>query len=148
MYAPKSAFPVAFQCYKPTTEKVYGSICMSPNNTVLVVKGRRSNKWSFPKGHKEGCEPYLTCAKRETLEETGIDLESYTAVAYQRLSVGEYYFFELEEEIEPRIQDTQEVSDARWMTIQELQKVSCNVDVNAFISRMKRNTLSFGRRRQ
>lgn len=129
-------FPKAFECYKPTTEMVYGSICMSPKNKILLVRGRRSMKWSFPKGHKESRESYLECAVRETLEETGINLTNHTPVSFQRLSVGSYYFFELEEQL-AEIKDTREVVEARWMNLNEIRDSPCNVDVNRFLSRMK-----------
>ena len=116
---------------------------MSPYNTILLVRGRKSNKWSFPKGHKERGETYLECAIRETAEEAGIALDNYIPVAYQRLSVGEYYFYELPEEVAPTINDSQEITDARWMTMDEMREEPCNVDVNNFLSRMRRNTYFF-----
>ena len=136
-------FPKAFSCYKSSSEKVYGTICMSPNNRILLVKGKKSNKWSFPKGHKNRGETYMSCAVRETYEESGINLDGYVPVAYQRLSVGEYYFYELEQEVTPQIQDIQEITEASWMSIDEIQQTSCNVDVNNFLSRLRRNTNFF-----
>jgi bis(5'-nucleosidyl)-tetraphosphatase len=130
-------FPNAFRCYKPYTEKVFGSICITPENKILLVKGRRSGKWSFPKGHKEPGETYLECARRETLEEAGIDLTSYIPVASHRLSVGEYYFYEIEEQC-PCINDAREIVDARWMSLSEMRKSQCNVDVSAFLSRLNK----------
>ena len=137
------SFPKAFSCYKANTEKVYGSICMSPLNTILLVRGRKSKKWSFPKGHKHRGETYIDCAVRETHEEAGIDLENILPVAYQRLSVGEYYFYDLSEEVVPQINDSQEITEVRWMTIEEMRISPCNVDVNNFLSRLRRNTNFF-----
>lgn len=136
-------FPKAFSCYKATTDKVYGSICISSLNTILLVRGRKSNKWSFPKGHKKRGETYIDCAVRETYEEAGIILDNVLPSAYQRLSVGEYYFYDIEEEIAPCIKDTQEISEARWMSINEMRRESCNVDVNNFLSRLQRNSNFF-----
>jgi 8-oxo-dGTP pyrophosphatase MutT (NUDIX family) len=131
-------FPAAFHCYKPNNQKVYGSICISPLSTILLVRGRKSNKWSFPKGHKDGNETYLECVNRETYEEAGIDLLNYVPSAFQRLSVGEYYFYELPYEVETEIQDTREIMEARWMSLNEMKSEKCNVDVNAFLSKIKR----------
>lgn len=137
MYDSTRPFPRAFQCYKPNTEKVYGTICMTPQNTLLLVQGRKSMKWSFPKGHKQCGESYLDCALRETLEETGVDLQDEVPVSFQRLSVGEYYFFEVEET--PLVPgDTREIIDARWMNLSEIRSSPCNVDVNNFLLRMRR----------
>jgi 8-oxo-dGTP pyrophosphatase MutT (NUDIX family) len=115
---------------------------MTPQNKILLVLGRRSMKWSFPKGHKERGESYLECAIRETLEETGIDLRCETPVSYQRLSVGKYYFFEVEEQ-PTCIQDPREVLEARWMTVDEIQESYCNVDVSNFLMRLKKDSRSF-----
>jgi 8-oxo-dGTP pyrophosphatase MutT (NUDIX family) len=138
-------FPDAFKCYRPYTEKVFGSICITPQNKILLVKGRRSGKWSFPKGHKQYGETYLECARRETLEETGIDLSSYIPVAIHRLSIGEYYFYEIEEQ-RPCINDTREIVDVRWMSLSELRSSRCNVDISAFLSRLKRSMDIFSNR--
>ena len=140
-----NTFPKAFHCYKPFSALVFGSICMTPDNKVLLVKGRQSNKWSFPKGHKESGETYIDCCTRETMEETGVDLSNRVPVAYQRLSAGEYYFYEMEEVL-PVIQDCNEISEARWVSISEMRSLNCNVDVNAFLSRMKREMGIFKRR--
>ena len=99
-------------------------------------------KWSFPKGHKKRGESYLDCAVRETFEESGIDLRCETPVSYQRLSVGEYYFFEVEEQV-TEIHDSHEVLDVRWMSVNEIKETYCNVDVSNFLARMNREYRSF-----
>jgi hypothetical protein len=60
-------------------------------------------------------------------------------IAYKRLSVGEYYFYDLDEETAPTINDTREIDEVKWMTIDEMKNVSCNVDVNNFLIRLRRN---------
>jgi len=130
-------FPKSFSCYKPYNHKVYGTICITPYNTVLLVCGKKTGKWSFPKGHMKRGERYIECAVRETLEETGIDLADRKPVAYHKLSVGEYFFFEVEEEIETGVVDTTEISEARWLCMEDLVKLPCNVDVNKFIERLR-----------
>jgi len=136
-------FPKAFSCYKSSSEKVYGTICISRLNTILLVRGRKSKKWSCPKGHKHRGETYIECAVRETEEEAGINLEHSIPIAYQRLSVGEYYFYDLDEEVTPRINDTLEITEAKWMTIDEMRVAACNVDVNNFLIRLRRNNNFF-----
>ena len=132
------AFPAPFQCYKPPDHKVFGTVCMSKANRILLVKGRRSGKWSFPKGHKQRAENYLDCAVRETLEETGIDLRGQRSMMCHKLSVGEYYFYELEDELEPITRDSEEVEEAGWYDIDEIRSMCCNVDVSHFLDRIKR----------
>jgi 8-oxo-dGTP pyrophosphatase MutT (NUDIX family) len=132
-------FPKSFQCYKPANHKVYGSICITPQNSILLVRGRRSGKWSFPKGHKNRSETYLECALRETYEEAGVSLYGIVPMAYHKLSVGEYFFFEVGEELETTINDAREITEVRWVALDEMGKISCNVDVNNFLDRLDRN---------
>jgi len=132
-----SGFPPSFQCYKPPHHKVYGAVCISSTNKVLLVKGRKTGKWSFPKGHKHRKETYIECALRELLEETGITLQGNTSISSTKLSVGEYYFFEVEE-VPLNPADTDEIVDARWMSLSEIRSSPCNVDVNNVLLRMRR----------
>ncbi len=44
------------------------------NTEILLIKHVNSGHWSFPKGHVEGDETEVETAKREILEETGIDV--------------------------------------------------------------------------
>lgn len=39
----------------------------------LLLRNAKHRSWGFPKGHAEGGESALETARRETLEETGID---------------------------------------------------------------------------
>lgn len=82
---------------------------------------------------------------RETLEETGIDLGEQRPVACHKLSAGEYYFYEMDDEPHPRTRDWREVEETRWMSLEEAAACSCNVDVSCFLSRMDRR---FRRTRQ
>ena len=104
-----------------------------------MVQGRRSGKWSFPKGHKNRAETYLDCARRETFEEAGIILNGLVPMAYHKLSVGEYFFFEVEEELETTVNDVREITEARWVPLKEIAELPCNVDVNNFLDRLDRN---------
>jgi 8-oxo-dGTP pyrophosphatase MutT (NUDIX family) len=131
-------FPAPFQCYKPGHHKVYGTVMISAANRILLVKGRRTGKWSFPKGHKQRSEGYLECAMRETEEETGISLRGQKHISCHKLSVGEYYFFEVDEELEPCVRDGEEVEDAAWFSLDEIRELPCNVDVNHFVERILR----------
>ncbi len=44
------------------------------NTEILLIKHVNSGHWSFPKGHVEGNETETETAKREILEETGIEV--------------------------------------------------------------------------
>ncbi|MBQ6018744.1 MAG: NUDIX domain-containing protein [Clostridia bacterium] len=43
----------------------------------LLIKNCRSSNWGFPKGHMERGEDQLATAKREVLEETGLDIDVF-----------------------------------------------------------------------
>lgn len=139
-------FPAPFQCYRPAYHKVYGTVCISPENRILLVRGRDTGKWSFPKGHREGRESFLDCARRETLEETGVELDGQQPTACHKLAHGEYYFFELDEEPGLNPSDTQEVVEARWMSVEEMRRHPVNVDVNYFLDRLRRSAFRAAQR--
>jgi hypothetical protein len=59
-------------------------------------------------------------------------------MAYHKLSAGEYYFFELSEELTPVVCDSREVAEAGWYTLEDMAGMECNVDVSYFLSRVNR----------
>lgn len=127
----KTNFPAPFKCYMPPHFKVYGAICISPNNKVLLVQGRKTGMWSFPKGHLESGETALQCALRELQEETGLRLR-IQPMAYKKYATGGYFLFSVPEEYRLFPQDSREVLQARWFTLDEIQKLQKNVGVSLF----------------
>lgn len=147
MFSPSSpVFPSPFRSYIPPHEKVYGAICISPKSKILVVRGRSSGKWSFPKGHlkPKSNERAFECALRELYEETGIYIDAKNlnpcSVPSKRFRVGEYFILDLEKEISPLPRDVREISEARWVTQDELQgflsEDIANIDIRSFVSKM------------
>lgn len=111
--------------------QVYGSIFLSSANRVLVVRGRRSGKWSFPKGHAEGNETEFEAASRETYEETGLLLpRTFNKIVH--LATGTYYVVETSE-IQPVPRDCSEVIAAEWVPLEYLGKMPVNIDINTFL---------------
>ena len=56
-------------------EKSCGAIIFKLDNNIhklLLIKHKNSGHWSFPKGHVEGAETETQTARREVLEETGL----------------------------------------------------------------------------
>lgn len=128
----KQQFPSAFDSYKPPEHKVYGCICISPNNRILLVKGRLGQVWSFPKGHRETSDKTtLACALRELKEETGISLKG-DYIAHKKYKAGEYYIFPVTEEFRTFPIDTREVDAAKWFTYEEICDLKKNIDVSLF----------------
>ncbi len=132
-------FCSAFRTYRPFSQKVYGVVLISDNDRVLVVKGSRTGKYSFPKGHINSFENVRECAKREFHEETGLKCTDYKELGYQHLSAGGYYFYHTQNEDEPILNKNQdEVVDIRWMSLNELKNERVNVDVSMFLRRADR----------
>jgi 8-oxo-dGTP pyrophosphatase MutT (NUDIX family) len=123
---------------KPTTPRarVYGGIIHTIHSDpaqvrYLLVQGRYSEKWSFPKGHSYEGENPLTCARREIAEETGQD-KLPDPVEYIRIGYGNYYVFVCHTMFTPAPRDTGEIMAAEWLTLSEMAHLSLNVDVNRF----------------
>ena len=126
------AFSVSWHTSKMA--RVYGCILRSPRNAVLLVRGRTSGKWSFPKGHAYTDEAPIQCARRETFEETGLMPSSFSNSRIH-LSKGTYFLYNVTTESTAHPRDTNEVSAAQWIPIDDIPKYSCNVDVNTFYRR-------------
>lgn len=136
-----SNFPSAFDSYKPPEQKVYGCICISPNNRVLLVKGRKGQVWSFPKGHRERSDKTsLACALRELKEETGILLHA-DYIACKKYKAGEYYIFPVPSEYRTFPIDTREIEEANWFTYEEICNLKKNIDVSLFCQHIEKKIL-------
>jgi 8-oxo-dGTP pyrophosphatase MutT (NUDIX family) len=126
----------AFRTYRPFSQKVYGVVLISDNDRVLVVKGSRTGKYSFPKGHINAFENVRDCAKREFREETGLNCDNYKELGYQHLSAGGYYFYHSPSEDVPTLDEQQtEIESVQWMTVDDLRSQNVNVDVSVFLRR-------------
>jgi 8-oxo-dGTP pyrophosphatase MutT (NUDIX family) len=102
------------------------------NNRVLLVQDsdKRSSKWGFPKGHRELCDSNpLECAKRETLEETGLvyGIHYKSSGDQFKLSSGRSYVYQNafmygdESKVVITCQED-EVSSVKWFDIASLKK--------------------------
>ncbi len=112
---------------------VYGGILQSSNNRFLLVKGRHSGKWSFPKGHIEPGETALECVCREIREETGLHILP-APIRCVPLRGGTYYLFWMPVEFVPAPRDTNEIEEARWMTVDEIKQISANIGVTSYFA--------------
>lgn len=113
--------------------QVYGSIFLSPRNRVLLVKGRKTGIWSFPKGHPKQGETAFQCAKRETYEETGLELPPFIE-RILILAKGSYFVLR-SQEYECQIRDKKEVSEVEWVDLKDIMNYNFNIDVSSFLKR-------------
>jgi 8-oxo-dGTP pyrophosphatase MutT (NUDIX family) len=106
----------------------------SQSSQFLLVKGRQTGIWSFPKGHSIKGETPLECAKREIREETGIHLNQ-EPVRAQRLKGGIYFVFDLQHTILSVLEDNFEIEENRWVTREEMEYLIVNSGVKDFLCR-------------
>lgn len=88
---------------------------------VLVVQGRKSKKFGFPKGHTDPTDScLLDCAIRETLEETGYCVNPVYSY-YFAIKSDEYVYLlaPAEHILNPKVQhpNTPEIRSCQWMSI-------------------------------
>jgi 8-oxo-dGTP pyrophosphatase MutT (NUDIX family) len=132
----------AFKSYLPPELKVYGCICITKDNKILLVKGKRSQKWSFPKGHKERCDrSSLDCALRELKEETGLVLDD-KYISVKKYKAAEYYIYSISEENRLFPVDNDEIEDAQWIPYNKIKQLDKNVDVSMFCHHIEDKVLN------
>lgn len=122
--------------------------------SVLLVHDARSNKWGFPKGHRENYDKDdLATAKRELLEETGIREMFYT-VHKETFKIkkgsGSYVFrYAVLNEDERNIRlfpgPTYEIKGLAWIPVHELLEalhvLDGNIYLRTWLDDMKTNTI-------
>lgn len=130
------AFPRAFQTYIPRSHcinsHVYGAILLNSLNETVVIRGRQSLMWSFPKGHGEYRELPLEACIRELREETGINLKGFQPDDEIRFRSGTYFVFFVNERFPLVPEDTNEVMEAMWTPISRLSYLTGNKDIRSF----------------
>lgn len=138
-------FPKAFQSYVPRshciTSHVYGAILLNSLNETVVIRGRKSGKWSFPKGHGEYRESPLEACIRELKEETGIDLRGISPDDEIRFKSGTYFVFFVKERLPIIPEDTNEVSEAMWTSLHRLCYLTGNKDLTFFCKNVNLNSI-------
>ena len=95
------------------------------NIKILLVRGKQSGKWSFPKGHTEPNEDIIQTGIREMREETGIEIEE--SQIDKRVKLGEYMFFlvRMYEQEYVRKQES-EIIESKWMDYEDVMKLDIN----------------------
>lgn len=92
-------------------------------------------KVSFPKGHVKDNETSIQCALRELREETSIQLSQDILYShYKELASGGYFIYTMEEEASMIPEDTCEIQECGWFTLEQMKEMDCNVDVNRYLT--------------
>jgi ADP-ribose pyrophosphatase YjhB (NUDIX family) len=132
----KMVFPRAFQTYVPRSHcvqsHVYGAVLVSPEGETVVIRGRQSGKWSFPKGHGSNVETPLEACIRELREETGINMRGIKPDDELRFKSGTYFVFYVKERLPLKPEDIKEVMESMWVPLLRLSFLPGNKDLNSF----------------
>jgi 8-oxo-dGTP pyrophosphatase MutT (NUDIX family) len=116
----------------PGRSATYGGILYcSRTKRYALVQGRKTGKWSFPKGHPNKGEEAMNCTMRELAEETGIE-NLPEPTEYVRIGYGNYYVFSLKDTIPLIPRDTNEIMNTKWATLDEMETLSLNADANMY----------------
>ncbi len=95
------------------------------NIRILLVRGKQSGKWSFPKGHAEPNEDLIGTAIREMREETGIEVSEREI--NKRVKLGDYTFFLVRMyKLEKVVKQESEILESKWMLLQDIMKIDMN----------------------
>lgn len=110
-------------------QKRCGIILYDPDkNKYLLVRGRDSKKWGFPKGHMENGEVEEETARREFYEETGLDV--YGPFDGRVRYGNNIYFFKTQvENRDLQVKDMNEIDEIQWLSkidILSFHKEQCN----------------------
>lgn len=131
------SFPRAFQTYVPrshcVTSHVYGAILLNEHRETVIVKGRKSQKWSLPKGHGRSQEKPLDACIRELKEETGVNMTGVKPDDEVRFQSGTYFVFYVEDRVMLTPEDNEEIQEAMWISISRIPYLSSNKDLKSFI---------------
>ena len=113
--------------------KVGVSVVLKYNDEVLVGRRKGSHgdgTWAFPGGHLEFGEDPITCAQRELLEETDIDvsnlkpvLNGYTNDVFEKEKkhyITLYVEYKLDEKLEAKIMEPNKCYEWKWFNISNI----------------------------
>ena len=95
-------------------------------NKYFRVKGKKSNKWGFPKGHMEEGESEIDTARREFYEETGYNLPFSSSMDKKYIVKNNIYFIVIIEhcndliQISEEIPDKNEIQELKWLSINDI----------------------------
>ena len=101
-------------------------------NEVVLVRGRKSGKWSFPKGHGKSRESPLDASIRELKEETGINMKDIKPDDEIRFNSGTYFVFIVPDRLQLAPEDTNEILDSMWVSLSRIRFLTTNKDLTSF----------------
>ena len=98
----------------------------SDGRELLVIRRRRHQDWTLPKGKVKPGESWLKCAIREVREETGFDVEVASHAGWVCYDTGDITkvvrFWNMRPLGESRFESSEEVLSVHWLAPQEALK--------------------------
>lgn len=111
------------------------------NDKYLLVHGKKSEKWGFPKGHMEIGENEIMTAQRELFEETGIQLSKHIFEKRIRYRNNIYFLIHLTTKEIPfsnhPIPDQVEIKEMRWFSEEDIFRLNpndCNFGLKSWMN--------------
>lgn len=112
-----------YKCKKHKQMKAGAIILDIEKESILLIKGNYANKWNVPKGTSDDNESIRNTAMREIKEETGVHID----ISKYDIPVKIYKVFLYIKTISKQTiinpLDKQEIQDAKWFSITELNKL-------------------------
>ena len=90
------------------------------------------------RGHKEGSEEYFNCARRETFEETGLNIQISNKNYYIKVNNSYYYVFSLPEKLllDLKPNETKEIAEIKLVDINSIHEhFSLNRELNIILKK-------------
>jgi 8-oxo-dGTP diphosphatase len=93
---------------------------------LIVIRRRRHQDWTLPKGKVKPGESWLLCAMREVQEETGFDVEVESHAGWVCYDTGDITkvvrFWNMRPVGESRFESSEEVLSVHWLAPQDAIK--------------------------
>ena len=116
---------------------------------ILIVRNRYNKinpKWGLPKGHKEGNEEIFNCARRETFEETGLNILISDKNYYVKVNNSYYYIFSLPEKLLSNLKpnETKEIAEIKLV---DLKTIHDNYLLNRELNIILKKKINFAKKK-
>lgn len=114
------------------------------NTEILLIRHINSGHWSFPKGHVEGDETEIETAKREILEETGIEVNLdptfRETVTYspRKDTVKVVVYFIAKAKNTDFVPQEDEISEIKWVEIDRAGQVLAYENDRSIVNKAKK----------
>ena len=114
------------------------------NTEILLIRHINSGHWSFPKGHVEGDETEIETAKREILEETGIEVNLdptfRETVTYspRKDTVKVVVYFVAKAKNTDFVPQEDEISEIKWVEIDRAGQVLAYENDRSLVNKAKK----------